>query len=120
MGIGIILLTFQHSVNHSIVHFIALHVIAEVSEFYFEALKGNNIILKGLEEFYPKFEKRGADIVFSERSGFHMVARVVYKVTRLIYVSCIFYFIPFAGFIIQFLYKYPNHGETGASEERRL
>jgi hypothetical protein len=111
MFLGVVLLTFQHSINHCIVHFIALHVISEVSCFYFEALAVNNSAMEVVKELYPKQEIKGKDINFFERSYFHMIARLVYKLVRAIYVSAIFYFIPFASFMIHFMFYYPPEVE---------
>jgi len=38
----------------------------------------------------------------SDRSLFHKIARIVYRLLRVIYVSVIFYLIPFVVFFIQY------------------
>jgi predicted nucleic acid-binding Zn ribbon protein len=88
------MLTYQHTVSHCIVHFVALEVIMDVSNMYFEALKGN--LLKEVLHHSPEVVKCGSTIVFRERTCFHKCARVLYKVLRCLYVSVIFYFIPFS------------------------
>jgi hypothetical protein len=105
---GVCLLTFQHSINHAIVHFIALHVISEVSEIYFEALASNNRMLWDIEPYLPEKETRGKDIQFSQRTCFHKLARFVYKIFRCFYTSVVFYFVPFLPVIIQFAHNYPK------------
>ena len=100
LAIGVILLTFQHSINHAIVHFIALHVVNEVAEFYYESLAANNHLMHNFSQYYPHVETKGSDIKFSERSCFHKLARVIYRTFRLGYVSIVFYFVPFLPFII--------------------
>lgn len=40
-GICIYMLSYQHTVSHCIIHFVALEVIMEVSNLYFESLKQN-------------------------------------------------------------------------------
>ena len=57
-GINVYLLTYQHSVEHCIIHFVALEVIMEVSNLYYEALLGNKL-KSVLHHIKPKNEKRG-------------------------------------------------------------
>lgn len=71
----------------------------ELSTIYFESLMDNK--LKVIMHHPPKFEKHCRDIKFSSRSVFHMFARVLYKLFRCIYVSAIFYFMPFAVIVLQ-------------------
>jgi hypothetical protein len=89
------------------VHFIALHVVAEVTEFYYEALASNNSMIHELPRYYPHKQTRGKDIKFSERSCFHKLARIIYRLFRMLYASVLFYFVPFLPFIIEFMHKYP-------------
>ena len=49
----------------------------------------------------PVGDNRANDIKFSERSTFHKIARVFYKMLRTLYVGIIFYYIPFAVMLIQ-------------------
>lgn len=51
---------------------------------------------------YPA-KNRGRDIKFKNRSLFHKIARVVYKFMRSIYVSVIFYFVPFYIFFGEYM-----------------
>ena len=73
----------------------------EISNMYFESLKGNK--LKEIMHHAPKCVKAGDDIKFSERTLFHKVARILYKVLRAFYVSVIFYFIPFSVMLVQWV-----------------
>ena len=41
IGICVYMLAYQHTVSHCIIHFVALEVIMEVSNLYFESLKPN-------------------------------------------------------------------------------
>jgi hypothetical protein len=100
-GINLFLLAFQHTVSHSIIHFVALHVVMEISNLYFESLMGNK--LKGVLHHAPKNERRGRDIKFSERSLFHKLARMFYKVLRCVYVGFIFYYVPFIVIFLQWI-----------------
>jgi hypothetical protein len=101
-GINCWLLSFQTEVEVAIIHFIALHVIMEIPKFYFEALGENHI--KSIFHHPATIEKRGINIKMADRSLFHKVARVVYRVLRVIYVSVIFYLIPFVVFFIQYMW----------------
>ena len=99
--INCVILAFQHEVEVCIVHFIALHVIMEIPNYYLESM-GDNPIL-GVCHHPPTIDVRGSSIRFSDRTTFHKVARVVYKGLRSLYVSVVFYMVPFATFaILQF------------------
>jgi hypothetical protein len=43
-AINIFLLSYQHSISHSIIHFVALEIIMEVDNLYIESLMNNPII----------------------------------------------------------------------------
>mgnify|MGYP001080640693 FL=1 len=92
--VNIYMLSFQHTIQHCIVHFVALHVIMDVKNMYFESLQSSK--LKEVMHHAPKALVNGKDIKFKERSTFHKFARVFYKLLRIFYVGNIFYFIPFS------------------------
>jgi hypothetical protein len=85
-----------------------LHVISEVTEFYFEALASNNKLLEKIEEYFPEKETRGKNVLFSQRTLFHKFARITYRTFRMFYTSVIFYFVPFLPILIQFWHIYPD------------
>ena len=85
----------------------------EVSNLYFEALMGFK--LKGIMHDPPLNIHRSSNIKFEERPTFHKVARVVYKIIRALYVSLIFYFVPFLVIFTQFFMKYDKNSEHGES-----
>jgi len=93
------MLTYQHTVAHCIIHFVALEVIMDVSNMYFESLMSNK--LKEVMHHPPKNTHKGRDIKWSERSFFHKVARLFYKALRCFYVSFIFYYVPFVVIFLQ-------------------
>lgn len=107
-AVNVYMLTFQHTVEHCIIHFVALEVIMEVTKMYFEAIDEQK--LKSLVHHPPKLVVRGKDIVFSDRSCFHKFARCLYKVLRCIYVSLIFYFVPFSVILLQWELSKTSHG----------
>jgi predicted nucleic acid-binding Zn ribbon protein len=73
---------------------VALEVVMEISNMYFESLKGN--LLKEVLHHPPEQVICGRDIEMKDRNCFHKCARVLYKFLRCFYVSIIFYFIPFS------------------------
>lgn len=150
--INITLLTYQHTTDHCIIHFVALEVIMDVSNFYAESMMENKLKDFVMEapkphrdriyfnnkdtndwqiieekrhdndegetwfitdpktgekrEFNKDTEewryKSGTDQFFGQRSCFHKLARMVYKLTRCFYVGLVFYFVPFATLFMQF------------------
>jgi len=74
----------------------------EIPKFYFEALGENHI--KSIFHNPAIIEKKGIDIAMSDRSLFHKIARVLYRGLRVIYVSVIFYLVPFVVFFIQYMW----------------
>jgi hypothetical protein len=106
-GINLFMLSYQHTVSHCIIHFVALEVIMELSNLYYESLLGNK--LKPVLHKAPKVEKRGKDIKFSERSLFHKVARIIYKSVRCLYVGFIFYFVPYVVLFLQWFLTPSSH-----------
>ena len=109
-AINLHMLSLQHTIQHCIMHFVALEIIMEVSNLYFESLMNNK--LKVIMHHPPKLEKRGVDIQFNERSLFHKAARMIYKFIRCIYVSFVFYFVPFAVLYLQWI-MVPDHNNCG-------
>ena len=99
--INLYMLTYQHSVEHCLIHFVALEVIMELPKMYFEAL-ADSAIKEVVHHYHPKRKNRGQDIKFTERTCFHRFARVIYKILRTIYVAVIFYFAPFVVIFLNF------------------
>jgi len=55
-GINIYLLTYQHTVDHSIIHFVALHVVMDIPNLYLESLIGVKLKEEMFEnQHIPKF-----------------------------------------------------------------
>lgn len=94
------LLTYQKNVEYSIIHFVALEMIMELPGMYFMA--NNYHTLKEICHTHVEQAVKGKDISFRERSPFHKCARLVYKMVRLIYVTVIYYFIPFGVLFLTF------------------
>lgn len=114
-AINVYLLTYQHTVDHCIIHFVALEVIMDVPNMYFEAMMDNKlktfvhheakphrVMIKG-EDGQMRYRK-GTDIKWSDRSCCHKVNRVIYKVLRCFYVGFVFYFVPYAVLYWQFFF----------------
>jgi len=73
----------------------------EVTSLYFESLMGFKI--KQIMHHPPEVLNRSGDISFEQRSRFHKFARIFYKIIRAFYVSIIFYFVPFAVILGQWV-----------------
>ena len=91
-------------------HFVALEIIMEVSNLYFESLIDNK--LRKIMHHAPKLETKGRDIKFRDRTLFHKLGRILYKILRSIYVSLVFYFVPFAVLYLQWI-MIPDHSAHG-------
>jgi len=59
--------------------------------------------IKTIMHHPPAVERRSGDISFASRSPFHKFARIFYKVMRAFYVSLVFYFVPFAVLLGQWV-----------------
>ena len=107
------MLTFQHTVEHCIIHFVALEVIMEIPKIYVESFTDKS--LQSVVHNSVHIENKGKDISFWDRSLYHKLARIVYKVSRAFYVSIIFYFVPFMTIFINFLIAEVHHAGHGES-----
>lgn len=97
------LLSFQHTVAHCIIHFVALEVITDLSKIYFEAREASDKLIEVVHKIHLKNDKHGRDIPFSERSAVHKIFRAIYRIFRSIYVSFFFYFFPFCILLMQWM-----------------
>ena len=114
-GINVYLLTFQQSVELSIIHFVALEVIMELPKMYYESLSDNKLKIICHEHY--KRPKRGRHIEMKDRDWFHKIGRVNYRMLRSIYVSVVFYFVPFTIIALsRFLAMVPSEGEAKKAE----
>jgi len=66
--INIALLLYQHSVEHAIIHFVALEVIAEVPHIYMGSLVNDNLKEIVFEERHLHVTNHGNGIKFRDRS----------------------------------------------------
>lgn len=94
------MLTYQHNVEKSIIYFVALHMIMEIPKLYFEAVDYKNI--KEVCHMHLNVDIRGRDIDFWARDWFHIFARCTYKFHRALFVSVIYYFVPFGTLFLTF------------------
>ena len=65
--VNIALLLYQHSVEHAIIHFVALEVIAEIPHIYMGSLINDKLKEIVFEEPHLHVTKRGRDIKFKDR-----------------------------------------------------
>lgn len=68
--LNIIILVYQQSVSHSIMHFVAMEVISRVSNIYFEGIVHTNKLVEVMH-YRPRIVHRGEDIKFLQRPKFH-------------------------------------------------
>ena len=103
--VNIFLLTTYTSVDKCIINFVTLGVVLDLSKFYYKALGDNS--LKFVFDKPIKKTNKGAEIKISDRSCFHVFFRILYKFTRALYISTIFYFVPYYYYAYRFLKYWP-------------
>ena len=87
-------LVYQKSVEYSIVHFIALHVIMELPKMYMDAMGYTK--LKEACKIHPPAGVKGRSVTtWRQRTCFKNMARFIHSFIQSVYVSCIYYFMPF-------------------------
>ena len=100
--INLYLLTYQHSVEHCIIHFVALEVIVEIPHIFIGSLINDRLKQRIFNKTHSlKVTIKGSSLKFSERSCSNKLGRVIYRICRSIYASLFFYFQPF---IVVFIY----------------
>lgn len=99
-GLNVYLLAVYPTVFRILKHFLSLRVAVLIPGFFFGALNPSNRLR---EVFKVKLQRtnKSADIKFSDRSCFQKLIRILYKLIRGFYVSCIYYFIPFVVLGVQ-------------------
>ena len=111
--INVYLLTYQHNVEHCIIHFVALEIIVEIPHILIGSLTESKLKSRIFSTTHAlKVTNRGRDITFKSRSCCNKISRVLYRFFRCIYVSFIFYFQPF--FVIIIYFNYLRGGEVAA------
>jgi hypothetical protein len=103
--INVYLLTYQHNVEHCIIHFVALEVIVEIPHILVGSLGASKLKSRIFANTHSlKVTNRGRDITFKSRSCCNKISRVLYRFNRCIFVSFIFYGQPFYVMLIYFNY----------------
>lgn len=103
--LNLYMLLYQHTVEHAIIHFVALEIIVEIPHRYVDGLIDDK--LKDL--VFPHghhvlaVENKGREITFRSRTPTNKCGRFFYRAYRTLYVSFLFYFCPF---IVIMCYKY--------------
>ena len=91
--LNLYMLAYQHDVEHSIIHFVALEVIIEIPHFFVNSLQEDRLKDKIFSKnHHLHFEKC---MKWEDRTFRNKVGRVIFKFWRLFYVACIFYFQPY-------------------------
>ena len=98
---NVLLLTQQKDILFTIVHFVTLHVIMEVTKMYNEALSEKWLLEElGNKETLPKDRSEFIQ-PHEHRPCYFAVMRAMYYILRGFYVSIIFYFVPFTVVMCQ-------------------
>ena len=107
---NVVLLTMQPDVLYTIVHFVTLHVIMEVTKMYNEALSEKFLIEElANKETVPKDRSEFYQPT-SHRPFYYFIMKLSYNLLRGIYVSVVFYFVPFSAVMFQWaLDKEPGY-----------
>ena len=109
--INIYLLTYQHNVEHCIIHFVALEVIVEIPHILIGSMSADKLKQRIFSSTHSlRVTERAKKISWSSRSCANKFARVLYKFVRGIYISFIFYGQPF--FVMLFYFVYLEGGEV--------
>ena len=102
---NIIVLFSRVTVYFAISSYVALEILFLMQKMYFNKnILGDRLnLLKDvmLDCNAPRITQRSFNTFFKERSMFHKVARINYKFLRGIYVSVVFYFVPFMFLFIE-------------------
>ena len=114
--VNLYMLLFQHSVEHCIIHFVALEIIVEIPHYYNASLINDNLKDELFKDNHALHVHNCArDIPWNSRSLCNRLGRIVYRLHRALYVAVIFYFQPF---IVLILFrataergKFPEGGE---------
>lgn len=107
-ALNLFMLTFQSTIAHCIIHFVAFKVIVDLSNMYYESLMNNQ--LKSIVTHPPTFtpEMTGPNKLprpFKDKTCFHKIARLFYIVIRCSFVSLNYYFAPYVVIYWQFIVK---------------
>jgi hypothetical protein len=91
--INIYMLTYQHNVEHCIIHFVALEVIVEIPHILMGSMTNDMLKQRIFKHFHSlKITNHGRNNKFKDRGFLEKFGRVFYKIARGFYVVVIFYF----------------------------
>lgn len=106
------MLSYQHEAEHVVMHFVALEIIMEFPEYYYESLV-EDVLKEQIVAGIHKLKRTKSSKDHTSRSCFNKTFRVIYKLFRAYYVSFVFYFTPFIA-ILNYFTIYP--GDFPAAE----
>ena len=92
-------LMMQHTIDHTIIHAVALYIIIELPKIYMRSL-GQDKLKHRIFQTPLVVQKRGSEIKFRDRPFKNKVYRSFYRICRILYSSVIFYFEPFFALIL--------------------
>ena len=83
----------QHTIDHVIIHAVALYIIIELPKIYMRSLGHDKLKHRIFHAQYLLVEKKGSEIDFwKDRSTKNKIYRTIYRILRIFYSSVIFYF----------------------------
>ena len=91
--INVYLLTYQHNVEHCIIHFVALEVIVEIPHILIGSLTADKLKSRMFASTHSlKVTNKGSNIEWKKRSCCNKFGRLSYRFVRAFYIAFIFYF----------------------------
>ena len=108
---NIYMLLYQYKVDYCIIHFVALEIIVEIPGIFMSSLIDDKLIKRVFCDHNLEIKFKGSELDFwKDRSILNKGQRIIYRVSRSIYISFIFYFCPFFGL---YWYRWLKPGDFG-------
>lgn len=90
--------------------YVSMYIVIDLLPTYFSSAINKdkyNILREIMDDSNaPKIINRRKDMKFADRDSMNKVFRVIFKMSRAIFVSVIYYFIPFALFYVSMYYNW--------------
>lgn len=91
--LNLFMLLYQHTVEHAIIHFVALEIIVEIPHIYMHSLLDDQLKERIFKDNHAlHVHNKASDIPWNSRSGSNKAGKCMYRLYRALYVAIIFYF----------------------------
>ena len=100
---NVLILFTRVNVYFTMVSYVTVSILVDMASFYYKALSddyNNQLFEMFNEEHIPRVKNFNRDTSFWARPCCNKIERVIFKLLRLIYVGCIFYFVPFLWMLL--------------------